>query len=317
MFSRTSAKVLRTTHKVNNPTLPLRAFTTSLKMSKDNEDTKIHNRATGAAASLVQAHSSPAPLKLYAGWFCPFVQRAWIVLEEKKLPYQYIEINPYHKAPDFLALNPRGLVPTLGVPSGPSGNKELRPLYESTVICEYLDEAYPDDGVGRLLPEDVYKRARCRIWIDHVGSRIIPAWYKLIQHTPEKDYSLDDARGVLHKHLLSFAKEMLDHATGDGPWFLGDEFSLVDASLVPWAARMWIIDHYKQGGVGISEKGKRGEDEEAWGRWDKWFEAATNRKSVLETSSANEDYIQVYKRYAEDTTQSEVGQATRSGGKLP
>ncbi|RKU43220.1 hypothetical protein DL546_001271 [Coniochaeta pulveracea] len=295
MFSRTSAKVLRTTHKVNNPTLPLRAFTTSLKMSKDNEDTKIHNRATGAAASLVQAHSSPAPLKLYAGWFCPFVQRAWIVLEEKKLPYQYIEINPYHKAPDFLALNPRGLVPTLGVPSGPSGNKELRPLYESTVICEYLDEAYPDDGVGR----------------------IIPAWYKLIQHTPEKDYSLDDARGVLHKHLLSFAKEMLDHATGDGPWFLGDEFSLVDASLVPWAARMWIIDHYKQGGVGISEKGKRGEDEEAWGRWDKWFEAATNRKSVLETSSANEDYIQVYKRYAEDTTQSEVGQATRSGGKLP
>jgi glutathione S-transferase len=98
---------------------------------------------------------------------------------------------------------------------------------------------------------------------------------------------------------------------------LGDKFSLVDVALVPWAARMWIIDHYKQGGVGIPGKGERGEEEEAWARWDKWFEAATKRKSVLETSSADEDYIGVYKRYAEDTTQSEVGQATRSGGKLP
>lgn len=285
-------------------------------MTQDNEDTKLRPHATGRAAALVQAHSAPAPLKLYAGWFCPFVQRAWIVLEEKQLPYEYIEINPYHKAPEFLALNPRGLVPTLGVP-GQAGQKESRPLYESTVICEYLDEAYPDVGVGRLLPEDVYERARCRIWIDHVGSRIIPAWYKLIQHTADKSYSLDQAREGLHKQLLAFAKEMLGHSAGDGPWFLGDKFSLVDVMLAPWAARNWVIDHYKSGGVGIPKKGERGDDEDVWGRWDKWFEATTTRKSVVETSSAEEDYIKAYKRYAEDTTQSEVGRATREGGKLP
>jgi len=55
-------------------------------------------------------------------WFCPFVQRAWIALEEGKVPYQYKEVNPYKKEvclsvmqsntkPSYLAINPKGLVP--------------------------------------------------------------------------------------------------------------------------------------------------------------------------------------------------------------
>lgn len=283
-------------------------------MSKSNVDTPQPS-ATGRALQLVQAHSSAPTLKLYAGWFCPFVQRAWIVLEEKNLPYQYVEINPYDKSPEFLALNPRGLVPTLAVPVS-GDKKDLRPLYESTVICEYLEEAYPDSG-PRLLPQgDPYERARCRIWIDHVGSRIVPAWYKLMQHTDDKPYSIQEAREGLHKHLKAFAKEMLDHGS-NGPWFLGDRFSLVDVALVPWAQRLWLIDHYKIGGVGIPQKGARGEDEDVWSRWDKWLEAALERKSVRETASDEKEYIAIYKRYADDTTQSEVGQATRQGSKLP
>lgn len=50
-------------------------------------DAQLHPTATGPAKSLVDAHSEPQPLKLYAGWFCPFVQRVWIVLEEKQIPY--------------------------------------------------------------------------------------------------------------------------------------------------------------------------------------------------------------------------------------
>ncbi|KAB5547255.1 glutathione S-transferase [Coniochaeta sp. 2T2.1] len=274
--------------------------------------------ATGAALKLVQAHSTEHPLKLYAGWFCPFVQRAWIVLEEKNLPYQYVEINPYDKSPELLALNPRGLVPTLAVPVSEDGGskKALRPLYESTVICEYLEEAYPDSG-PRLLPQgDPYERARCRLWIDHVSSRIVPAWYRLMQHTDDKPYSIDEAREGLHKHLKAFVREMLDTAP-EGPFFLGKEFSLVDVVLVPWAQRLWLIDHYKPGGVGIPKKGARGEDQDVWARWDRWMEAALERKSVKETTSGEKEYIGIYKRYAEDTTQSEVGQATRQGGKLP
>jgi len=38
-----------------------------------------------------QEHAAEQPLKLFAGWFCPFVQRVWLALEEKGIPYQYIE----------------------------------------------------------------------------------------------------------------------------------------------------------------------------------------------------------------------------------
>lgn len=54
-------------------------------------DANLHPEATGPAKAIVDAHGAEQPLKLYSGWFCPFVQRAWTVLEEKKIPYQYIE----------------------------------------------------------------------------------------------------------------------------------------------------------------------------------------------------------------------------------
>ena len=68
--------------------------------------------ATGNAMKTVQKRAAPvANLKMYASWFCPYVQRLWIALEMKGIDYQYEEINPYDKSEAFLALNPRGLVP--------------------------------------------------------------------------------------------------------------------------------------------------------------------------------------------------------------
>lgn len=60
----------------------------------------------------------------------PFVQRVWIALEMKGIPYQYIEIDPYEKPQALLEVNPRGLVPALR--HGDWG------CYESTVIMEYV-----------------------------------------------------------------------------------------------------------------------------------------------------------------------------------
>ncbi|OTA01635.1 glutathione-S-transferase theta [Trichoderma parareesei] len=274
-------------------------------------DTSIHSAASGAAAQLVARHADEQPLKLYAGWFCPFVQRAWMTLEEKKIPYQYIEINPYKKEPDFLKLNPRGLVPTLGVPVDAAGTQQ-KPLFESSIIMEYLDEAYADEAQHgpRLLPGNPYQRARARLWIDHVNSRIIPAFYKFLQHTPEKDYSIDEAREELHKHIKTLVAEM----DPGGPWFLGRDISLVDISLAPWAKRLFLINHYKPGGLQIPGEG--GEDN-VWTRWSSWMKAIEDRPSVKDTWSEEDKYIEVYKRYAEDKTNSQVGQATRKGTKLP
>ncbi|GME48012.1 Glutathione S-transferase [Neofusicoccum parvum] len=135
-------------------------------------DADIYPEATGPAIETVKAHQTPAPLKLYAGWFCPFVQRVWVVLEEKRIPYQYIEVNPYHKPASLLALNPRGLVPTL--------EHAGKPLYESTVVADFLDDAYPGHGAA-LHPRDPYEKARQRIWMEYVTSRIIPAFHRFLQ----------------------------------------------------------------------------------------------------------------------------------------
>lgn len=279
-------------------------------------------KTTGAAAALAAAHEAEHPLKLYGGWFCPFVQRAWIVLHEKRIPHQYVEVNPYRKAPEFLALNPRGLVPTLAVPVSDGNGDKIsgkKPLYESSVICEFLDEAYGSS----LLPEDAYERAWCRLWIDHISNKIVPAFYRFIQHTPDKGYSIEQARDNLHTHIKTFVKEMADSnpnpgSEGEaGPWFLGRRFSLVDIMLAPWAKRLFLIDHYKPGGVGIPDQDKGGEDEGLWARWRTWFDAIADRQSIRDTWSDDEMYVAAYKRYAEDTTQSEVAQATRKGEKLP
>ncbi|WYZ36881.1 hypothetical protein EsH8_II_000387 [Colletotrichum jinshuiense] len=278
-----------------------------------NIDTSIGAHTTGAAARFAAKHSEEHPLKLYGGWFCPFVQRSWIVLHEKKIPHQYIEINPYKKDPEFLKMNPRGLIPTLAVPVDSEG-KDQRALYDSTVVSEYLEEAYVGNDHGpHLLPESPYDRARCRLWIDHINSRIVPAFYKFIQHTPEKEFSIDQARDEFLGHIKAFTKEL----DPDGPWFLGREFSLVDAMLAPWAMRLFLFDHYKPGGLGLPVKCDNEEDDKIWRRWGHWYDAINERQSVKDTLSDRDAYIEVYKRYAEDKTNSEVGQATRGGKNLP
>ncbi|KAI1456033.1 putative glutathione-S-transferase theta, GST [Annulohypoxylon moriforme] len=274
-------------------------------------DADLHPVATGPAKKTVDEHSAEQPLKLFAGWFCPFVQRVWITLEEKGIPYQYIEINPYHKGPELLRANPRGLVPTLEVAPG-------KALYESTVLCEYFEDHYPENG-PHILPQvgkDDYTRAKARIWVDFVTSRVIPAFHRLLQFQPSAHpdgaRKLNDLRRELRNHLLEFARE----ADARGPLFFGPDINLVDIALMPWADRLWVFEEFK-GGLGVPELGKGGEDEEGWGRWRKWVGAATGRESVKRTTSQREYLLPIYRRYADDTAMSELAKATREGRDVP
>ncbi|OCL03326.1 putative glutathione-S-transferase theta, GST [Glonium stellatum] len=276
------------------------------QQKQSHPDSNLYPEATGLASPTVKAHAAEHPLKLYAGWFCPFVQRVWIVLEEKKIQYQYIEVNPYHKPQSLLELNPRGLVPTL--------QHNNKPLYESTVLCEFLEEAYPDHP-PHLQPSDPYERARTRIWTDFVTTRIIPAYHRFLQYQAARDGAegLQEARAEFLRYLKEFAAEM----HGEGPFFLGEELSLVDVVLAPWAVRLWVFDHFKEGGLGLPGEGKGGEDEQVWARWRKWVAAVEGRKSLKETTSAREHYLPIYQRYADDVAQSEMAKATRLGRGVP
>ncbi|KAF2219414.1 glutathione transferase omega-1 [Elsinoe ampelina] len=264
-------------------------------------DADLHPVATGLAKKIVDEHQAEQDLKLYAGWFCPFVQRTWTVLEEKGIPYQYIEVNPYHKPQSLLTLNPRGLVPTLA--------HQNRPLYESTVISEFLEEAYPDHK-PHLLPSDPYERARTRIWTDFCTSRIIPAYHRFLQCQDEGQ--IGELRGEFLGHLKEFTKEM----DKESPFFGGKEVGLIDLVVAPWAIRLWVFDHFK-GGIGIPGPGQGGDDEAVWSRWRKWVEAIQERPSVKNTTSEREYYLPIYQKYAEDRAQSELAKATRKGRGVP
>jgi glutathione S-transferase len=247
----------------------------------------------------------------------PPVQRVWLALEEKQIPYQYIEVNPYHKPDSLLQLNPRGLVPTLQVPN-PHDPSSSKPLYESTVVLEYLEEAFPDHQ-PHFLPPDPYERARARIWIDYVTSRIIPAFHRFLQSQPEEDDAasvaldkLAQVRDEFLGHLKTWTKEM----DPDGPYFLGKDIALPDLVLGPWAVRLWVFDHFK-GGLGVPADGQGGEDEQVWQRWKKWLRAIESRKSFQDTTSDREHYLPIYQRYADNVAQSELAKATRAGRGVP
>ena len=231
-------------------------------------------------------------------------------------------MNPYNKPESLLSLNPRGLVPTL--------QYDNKPLFESTVVCEFLEEAYPDHA-PHLLPKDPYDRARTRIWTDFCTSRIIPAFHRFLQFQPMSDEEgLEEAR----KEFLSTWRKFAGEMEGEGPFFLGKEPSLIDFVVAPWAVRLssptsnryevtdvrklrlWVFDHYK-GGLGIPAEGEGGEDEATWARFRKWLKAIEERPSLKNTMSEQEHYLPIYQRYADDKAQSELAKATRKGRGVP
>ena len=152
-----------------------------------------------------------------------------------------------------------------------------------------------------------------KIWIDHITSRIIPSFHRFLQHTKDSPYGLDEARKEFLGHLKTWIRE----ADPTGPYWAGGEFSMADIALAPWAVRLWVFDHFKEGGLGLPEKGDGGEDEEVCERLRVWLKAVAGRRSVQETMSKMEYYLPIYTRYAEDRAQSELAKATREGRGVP
>ncbi|OBZ69936.1 Glutathione S-transferase omega-1 [Grifola frondosa] len=246
---------------------------------------KIHPHATGLAAKTVEAHQEPQDLVFYSGWFCPYVQRTWITLEERGIPYQYVEVNPYKKEKHFLAINPKGLVPAI--------EYKGKALYESLILCEFLEDAYPDQS-PHVLPEDPFERAYVRLWVDHVAKQIVPGFMRTVQaQDPEKQ----------REYLVEFNKALLTLAEKvKGPYFLGDRFSLVDVALAPWVVRDYIIKEHR----GYSR-------EAVGGGWKEYAEQLESRESVRKTQSDREHYTEIYARYLKDEAQSEAAKAIRAG----
>ena len=202
----------------------------------------------------------------------PFVQRVWVSLELKGISYQYIEIDPYKKPEELLAINPRGLVPALQ--HGDWGS------YESTVIMEYLEDL--DVGLPLLPQGNPKMRAHCRLWSDHVNRKIIPHFYSCLQ-AQEQQKQIEEATA-----LKSEIATLVEAADPLGPFFLGPHISFVDVQLAPWMIRLRrVLTPYR----GWPEP-------EAGSRWAHWVNAIENNEGVKATTSLDELYIDSYERYA-------------------
>ena len=140
-----------------------------------------------------------------------------IVLAEKGVNVEIMFIKNEGIANDLLALNPYGTVPTLI-------DRDLV-LYESRIIMEYLDERFPHPP---LLPVYPVARAETR----KMMHRIEKDWYSLM-HQIESGDDLESARAQLLESLTSLEPVFLDK-----PYFLSDEFSLLDCALAPLLWRL-------------------------------------------------------------------------------
>ncbi|KAF2088943.1 hypothetical protein K490DRAFT_38222 [Saccharata proteae CBS 121410] len=250
-----------------------------------------HTKATGHALTTVKKHSKEHELKLFGSCFCPFVQRVWISLECKQIPYQYIEVDPYKKPQSLLEVNPRGLVPALR-----HGDWAC---YESTVLMEYLE----DIGEGNsLLPPDAKTRAISRLWSDHINRHIIPGFYHFLQEQ-------DNSKQLEHAgELKNQISKLVDAADKDGPFFLGEDISFVDIQIAPWVIRLnRVLKPYR----GWPEP-------ELGSRWGKWVEAIEKNEHVQATTSTDDLYLDSYERYAENRPNtSQLANAVNSGRGLP
>lgn len=171
-------------------------------------------------------------LKLVSFDICPYVERSRIVLLEKSLPHELQLIDLKAKPAWFLEISPMGRVPILLV--------DDRPVFESMVINELVNELQPQPP---LFPDDPVARAQGRGWIVFANDVLMAAGSAAMLALAGGAQGdalapalapLRDALGKLERHL----------AHGGGPFFLGQGFSLVDASYAPFFRRWQLAERW-------------------------------------------------------------------------
>lgn len=238
-------------------------------------------------------------LELYHANHSTCSQKVRICLAEKGLEYEsrLIDLGAREQiAPEYLKLNPNGVVPTL-VHDG-------RTVIDSSVICEYLEETFPDPP---LSPSDPYERARMRAWMRYIEevptaavrfpsfnmaflprfdglddegfaaeqADVRPLRKGFFRRMSRHGFPDEDVRASFEQ-IEKTAARMAD-ALADGPWLLGETYSLADIIVAPLIDRMndlGFSDLWEQGYPAVTDWYARMRDRPA-------FRAAFYPKSRL------------------------------------
>ena len=200
-------------------------------------------------------------LMLYNAAHSTCSQKVRICLAEKNLPFEDIRLDlgkaKDHLKPAYLKINPNGVVPTLV----DDGNI----IIDSSVICEYLDEKYP---VVKLTPDEIVQRAKMRAWMRYLeevptaavrvpsfNMGFLPRYEGLNREQFEQQQAdIRPVRKQFYRRMGpgGFRKEdveasfeqlgntcrRMNDALANGPWLLGDQYTLADIIVAPLIDRM-------------------------------------------------------------------------------
>eukprot|EP00467_Chlorarachnion_reptans_P001607 CAMPEP_0114520924 /NCGR_PEP_ID=MMETSP0109-20121206/19894_1 /TAXON_ID=29199 /ORGANISM="Chlorarachnion reptans, Strain CCCM449" /LENGTH=557 /DNA_ID=CAMNT_0001701959 /DNA_START=122 /DNA_END=1795 /DNA_ORIENTATION=+ len=187
-----------------------------------------------------------------ASW-CPYCEKVWLLLEEKRIPYKvsFVPMSCYGRKPEeFLSIQPSGGIPVAVIRG--------RVISESNDIITEIERLFPDQNP--MIPAvgtDEYKAFQTMLKLER---RLFSSWFGWL------------VTGMGEREFL----EMADETNGSlaefgGPYFLGDQMSLVDCMFAPFLERMAAsLPYYK----GLVFRGN-----ERWGNINRWFEAMEKRPS--------------------------------------
>ncbi len=162
-------------------------------------------------------------MTLFSGPTCLYSHRTRIVLAEKGISVEILNIDSDNRPEDLIELNPYQSTPTLV-------DRDLV-LYDSHIIMEYLDERFPHPP---LMPVDPVSRAKARLAM----YRIERDWYSLLDDLESKnEKQAVKARKILRDGLAASAEIFAAK-----PFFLSDEFSLLDCTIAPL---LWRLPYYE------------------------------------------------------------------------
>jgi glutathione S-transferase len=212
-------------------------------------------------------------MELFSNPICPYAHRTRLVLLEKNVPFDLIEIDLKNKPKRFLEVSLYGKVPALV--------HEAHTIYESAIINEYLEEVFPNPP---LMPRDPAERAKLRIWVDYCDDYFLSDHYALLKN---QDAAL--APSLMDRAMRNFAfieEQGLARLSG-GPFWLGQSASLLDFAWYPFFERLPAWKHYR--GLRIPAGCRRLEA---------WLAAMSALPSVRRIAASADFYIAHYAAYA-------------------
>lgn len=160
-------------------------------------------------------------MRLYSGTVCPYSHRCRIVLYEKGMDFEIIDVDQMDKSEDIAAINPYNKVPVLV-------ERDLI-LTEANIINEYIDERFPHP---QLMPADPVMRGRARLFLYRFEQEL----YSNVSTIQQGGKPAEKARAIIRDNLTQLAQILSKQK-----FLLGNEFSMLDVAIAPL---LWRLEHY-------------------------------------------------------------------------